>query len=145
MGQSRGGGQAPGIHVQGPFPPGERGVAHLKAGTQGAREASRLGLRGKNRASVLGQASATSGPCVSCLTAGKPLKIKLAVEFPPGRKQRKHNPSPERTLVLLSTSEKSGGCGVPGCLLTQALCDGVSRGLLGGLHLRTQGPLMGGC
>lgn len=74
--------------------------------------------------------------------AGKPLKMKLAVEFPLRRKQRKHNPSPERTLVLLSKSEKSRGCGVPGCLLTQALCDGVSRGLSGGLHLRTRGPLI---
>lgn len=63
--------------------------------------------------------------------AGKPLKMKLAVEFPLRRGNRENNPALSRTLVLLSKSEKSRGCGVPGCLLTQALCDGVSRGLSG--------------
>ena len=46
---------------------------------------------------------------MSGLIACKLLKIKFAVEFPLKRKQRKQNPSPEGTLVLLSMSEKSGG------------------------------------
>lgn len=46
---------------------------------------------------------------MSGLIACKLPKIKFAVEFPLRRKQRKQNPSPEGTLVLLSTSEKSGG------------------------------------
>lgn len=46
---------------------------------------------------------------MSGLAACKSLKIKFAVEFPLGRKQRKQSPSPKGTLVLLSTSEKSGG------------------------------------
>lgn len=61
----------------------------------------------------------------------KLLKIKSAVDFLLRRKQkqRKQNPSPEGTLVLLSASGKSGGVWYSQLpCLPQALCDRLSRG-----------------
>lgn len=70
--------------------------------------------------------------------AGKPLKMKLAVEFPL-RRSGKHNPSPERTRCPSVQVREVEGVVFPGCLLTQALCDGVSKRAVGGPSLEDPG------